>query len=205
MLSPRESTPLDHPLSRAAPPDCQRVGGSGRLVALGDSPRARIDAFRGHRWAVIAFAVMSSVIIGHVRSALAGPAPSIGTGEDVKARCTRLVGATFGPARVTAANYIDASVSGSAAQQGHCVAQASKIDQPDFKMEAQLPANWDGVIVHGGGGGLDGFIPAGLPWAPAQPVDQGMVFLASNGGHQGDPAGTSAQPKNREDDRHPGG
>jgi pimeloyl-ACP methyl ester carboxylesterase len=156
MLSPRESAPLDHP------------------------------SFRGRRRAVIAFAVMSLVILGQVWSARAGPSPP-GTAEDAKARCMRLLGATFGPARVTAANFVDASVGGGATQQGHCVAQASKIDQPDFEMEAQLPADWDGVIVHGGGGGLDGFIPAGLPWAPAQPVDQGMVFLASNGGHQGDP------------------
>ncbi|NKI72736.1 tannase/feruloyl esterase family alpha/beta hydrolase [Collimonas pratensis] len=66
---------------------------------------------------------------------------------------------------------------------------AFKTDKPIFEMVAYLPTTWTGAMVHGGGAGLNGFLASFIPfWNQTQPLQQGLVYIASNGGNN-DPSG----------------
>lgn len=105
---------------------------------------------------------------------------------DAKAKCESLVGTVIGPATVKTA-VLEAAVTAPAARaQGeHCKVVAYKTGKPIFEMEALLPSTWVGALVHGGGGGLNGFLPSTfIPmWNERLPLQDGMVYIASNGGH----------------------
>ncbi|REG58789.1 feruloyl esterase [Paraburkholderia sp. BL6669N2] len=106
-----------------------------------------------------------------------------------RSACSGLVGSSFGPATVTAASIVAAS--GVAPE--YCSVIANANGNPNgFQMEAYLPTTWTGDLIHGGGGGLDGSLPNGNAlWNSRQPLQDGSVFIGSNGGRS-DPTGTGA-------------
>ncbi|AIO43936.1 prolyl oligopeptidase family protein [Burkholderia cepacia] len=106
-----------------------------------------------------------------------------------KSACSGLVGMSIGPATVTSASIVAAS--GATAEYCSVVAKANG-NTNGFQMEAYLPTVWTGDFIHGGGGGLDGSLPNGNGlWNSRQPLQDGAVFIASNGGRT-DPTGTGA-------------
>ena len=94
-------------------------------------------------------------------------------------KCASVVGAVYGPATVKSA----ALVAASSTMPEHCRVVAFKTGRPIFQMVALLPTDWGGGMVHGGGGGFDGFLPESPFWNATHPLQQGMVWIASNGGH----------------------
>ena len=98
-------------------------------------------------------------------------------------KCNSLKGQSFGPATIVSAEL----TARTATTPEHCSVLASKTGRESFQMVALLPTDWTGGIVQGGGGGFDGVLPNGSVWTSQQPLDQGMAFIGSNGGHQADP------------------
>ena len=117
------------------------------------------------------------------------PAPASFPITVSKANCAQLVGASFGPATVASASVVAAS----GVTPEYCSVMANATGSTTgFQMEAYLPTSWAGDLIHGGGGGLDGWLPDGNGmWTSRQPLQDGAVFIASNGGRS-DPTGTGA-------------
>lgn len=113
----------------------------------------------------------------------AAAAPQFPLSSDTS-RCAATVGSIFGPATVKTATVVAAT----ATLPEFCKVIAYKTGKPSFEMEAFLPTRWTGGLVHGGGGGLNGSLPNGVIWNTTQPLQQGMVYIASNGGNN-DPTG----------------
>lgn len=141
-----------------------------------------------HRLGIVAFASLLVAGCGGSNSDDTPPGASTFpiTISDAKAKCEGLVGRVLGPATVKTAELQPAITSPAANAQGeYCKVIAYKTGKPIFEMEAFLPSTWVGEMVHGGGGGLNGFLPYtyNQPWNERQPLQDGMVFIASNGGH----------------------
>jgi feruloyl esterase len=63
---------------------------------------------------------------------------------------------------------------------GYC--KVDGVIAPALRFEVRLPANWNGKLYYGGGGGYNGTIPPAI----ARPLAQGYAEVASDSGHQGD-------------------
>jgi feruloyl esterase len=68
---------------------------------------------------------------------------------------------------------------------GYCEVTATV--SPETDVMVRLPDNWLGRYLHLGGGGFDGVIPSldfTIPRTPRNPIQDGFVVVASNGGHR---------------------
>lgn len=116
-------------------------------------------------------------------------APGQSAAVNPATQCAAFLGETIGPVTVQGASFVPAT---SAAPE-YCQVTAAESGRPTFQMVALLPVNWNGGVVQSGGGGLDGLVPTSLSWDSGKPLNDGLAFIASNGGHDmPDPANSGA-------------
>jgi feruloyl esterase len=103
--------------------------------------------------------------------------------------CTDLKSLTIRNTTVMSATYIPPS----GGEPGYCEVMATV--EPQTDVAVRLPDEWRERYLHLGGGGFDGTVPdLNFPFAAAglDPIANGFVVVASNGGHRaGDYPGAS--------------
>lgn len=103
---------------------------------------------------------------------------------DSAAKCAALASAPVEGGKVTGARYAPAS----GASAGYCEVAVTVAKQMDIAV--RLPDGWKQRYLQVGGGGFDGTIPAfdrppgTVVWSRRNPVDDGYVVAANNGGHR---------------------
>lgn len=119
------------------------------------------------------------------------PAPDL-----LAARCQALSGTTVDGVRVTASERIAAGVAANPA----AICKVNGTREPFLDIEVDLPDNWSGRLYHQGGGGFDGVIGSAIAAKrdgsiasiSKAIVEQGAVFVASNGGNRANVAAEAA-------------
>jgi feruloyl esterase len=99
-------------------------------------------------------------------------------------RCAALASVPIEGGRITSAKY----TAPAGASQGYCEVAVTLGAQMDIAL--RLPDSWKQRYLQVGGGGFDGAIPpfdrppASAVWSRRNPVDDGYVVAANNGGHR---------------------
>jgi len=99
-----------------------------------------------------------------------------------QSECDGLAALTILNTEITSTTYVPAAPG----LPGYCEVRATVMHETDVAV--RLPDNWLGRYLHLGGGGFDGVIPSldvTVPLTPRNPIQDGFVVVASNGGHRG--------------------
>lgn len=128
--------------------------------------------------------VLAAVMAAGLCLAAAGGAEAAQTSGDPAGRCAALSAVPIEGGKVTSAKY--SPPSGPSA--GYCEVAVTLGAQMDIAV--RLPDGWKQRYLQVGGGGFDGAIPgfdrppASVVWSRLNPVDNGYVVVANNGGHR---------------------
>ena len=126
----------------------------------------------------------AAVLAAGLCTALAAGAEAAQTPADATGRCAALAAVPIDGGKVTSARYTSAS----GASAGYCEVAVTIGAQMDIAV--RLPDGWKQRYLQVGGGGFDGTIPGfdtspgSVVWSRLNPVDNGYVVAASNGGHR---------------------
>ena len=99
-----------------------------------------------------------------------------------QSECDELASFPINNTTITSTEYVLPAGS----MPGYCEVKATVL--PETDVAVRLPDNWLGRYLHLGGGGFDGAIPSldfTIPRTPRNPIQDGFVVVASNGGHRG--------------------
>ncbi|HEV2700775.1 MAG TPA: tannase/feruloyl esterase family alpha/beta hydrolase [Steroidobacteraceae bacterium] len=115
--------------------------------------------------------------------------------QELTAICDRLNGQTFEEVTIRSTRRFE---SGAQTPVGFCRLLATR--PPYLDIEVDVPDNWSGRLLHQGGAGLDGYLPAGVSIAADGSIahvstaisQKAAIYVASNGGNRADVSAEAA-------------